>query len=60
MNDQENDTHSEVAKEDWPHPWNKDEAKERSNMLQLWGYTSWQFYILFLRKFMVAFEFKVE
>jgi len=60
MDDQENDTHSEVAKEDWPHPWSKDEAKKRSNMLQLWGYTSWRFYILFLRKFMLAFEFKVE
>jgi hypothetical protein len=40
MDDQENDTHSEVAKEDWPDPWIEDEAKERNSFLQLWGYTS--------------------
>jgi hypothetical protein len=40
MDDQENDTHSEVAKEDWYDQWSKDETKERSNMLQLWEYTS--------------------
>lgn len=37
MDDQENDTHSEVAGEDWPDLWSEDEAKERSNILQLWG-----------------------
>jgi hypothetical protein len=28
MDDEGNDTHSEVAKKDWPHPWSKDKAKE--------------------------------
>jgi len=41
MDDQENDTHSEVAREERPDPWNEDEAKERSNIRQLWGYTGW-------------------
>ena len=41
MDDQENDTHSEVAREDRRDPWSEDEAKERSNILQLWGYTGW-------------------
>lgn len=47
MDDQEDDTHSEVTKEDWPDPRSEDETKERSNILQLWRYTSWRLYILF-------------
>jgi hypothetical protein len=35
MDDQEIDTHSEVAKEDWPGPWSEDEVKEQSNILEL-------------------------
>jgi hypothetical protein len=37
VNDQENGTHSEVSKRDWSAPWSEDEAKEQSNILQLWG-----------------------
>lgn len=39
MDDQENDTHSEVAKEDWPHPWSKDEAKKNEAICFNYGDT---------------------